>query len=138
MSEENKKLVLRWFEEVWNKGRLSAIPEMFHPSGLAYGFPDADSVVHGPDEFATHCEAFRSAFPDIHVTVDDIVAEGDKVAARWTAAMTHSGAGLGVPPSSKKVSVSGSSFVLCRDGRIFHGWNYADFTKMRLQLEGKL
>jgi steroid delta-isomerase-like uncharacterized protein len=138
MSEENKNLVRRWFEEVWNKGRLSAIPEMYHESARAHGFPDPDSVITSAEEFAKSCKSFREAFPDIRITVDDIVAEGDKVAVRWTAMMTHTGDGLGFPATSKKVRVAGSSFLICENGKILEGWNYMDLTRMQLQLQGKL
>jgi steroid delta-isomerase-like uncharacterized protein len=133
MSEENKNLVRRWFEEVWNKGRISAVAEMFHPSGHAYGFPDPDAVIGGPEAFAAHCKTFRETFPDIRITVDDLVAEGDKVAVRWTATMTHMGDGLGFPATSKKVRLSGSSFLTCGKGQILDGWNHMDLTRMRLQ-----
>lgn len=138
MSDENKKLARTWFEEVWNKRDLSAIPKMYHKAGKAHGFPEPDAVVHGPEEFAKHAKAFQDAFPDMRIEIDGLVAEGDNVAVRWTATMTHAGDGLGLPPTSKKVRVTGSSFVTCRDGQILEGWNYADFTRMRLQLEGKL
>jgi steroid delta-isomerase-like uncharacterized protein len=138
MSEENKQLVRRWFQDVWNKRDLSAIPKMYHQTGKAYGFPEPEAVTHGPDEFAKHAKAFQDAFPDIRVDIDDLVAEGDKVAVRWTAVMTHTGDGLGIPATSKKVRVPGSSFVTCGKGQILEGWNYADFTRMRLQLEGKI
>ena len=138
MSEENKKLVRRWFKEVWDEGRLSAIPEMFHQTGIAHGFPDPDSVVTSPEEFAKHCKNFREVFPDVKVAVDDLVAEGNKVAIRWTASMTHTGDGLGFPATSKKVRVEGSSFLICGNGQILEGWNYMDLTRMRLQLEGKI
>jgi steroid delta-isomerase-like uncharacterized protein len=138
MSEENKNLVRRWFEEVWNKGRISAVAEMFHSSGRAYGFPDPDAVVSSPADFAELCKTFRETFPDIHVTVDDLVAEGDRVAVRWTATMTHLGDGFGFPATSKKVNLSGSSFLICGNGQILEGWNYMDLTRMRLQLQDKL
>jgi len=138
MSEKNKNLVRRWFEEVWDKGRLSAIPEMFAPSGRAHGFPDPDSDINSAAEFAEHCKAFREAFPDVRISVDDLIADGDKVAVRWTATMTHTGDGLGFPATSKKVLVSGSSFLICGNGQILEGWNYMDLTRMRLQLQGKL
>ena len=138
MSEENKKLVRRWFKEVWDEGRLSAIPEMFHQTGIAHGFPDPDSVVTSPEEFAKHCKNFREVFPDVQVAVDDLVAEGNKLAIRWPASMTHTGDGLGFPATSKKVRVEGSSFLICGNGQILEGWNYMDLTRMRLQLEGKI
>jgi predicted ester cyclase len=70
--------------------------------------------------------------------VDDLVAEGDKVAVRWTANMTHMGDGLGFPATSKKVKLSGSSFLICGNGQILEGWNYMDLTRMQLQLQDKL
>jgi steroid delta-isomerase-like uncharacterized protein len=138
MCEENKNLVRRWFEEVWNKGRISAIAEMFHPSGQAFGFPDPDGVISGPEEFANICKTFHETFPDIQFTVDDLVAEGDKVAVRWTATMTHLGDALGFPASSKKARLCGSSFLICGNGQILNGWNYMDLTRMLLQLQDKL
>jgi predicted ester cyclase len=138
MSDENKKLVRTWFEEVWNKRDLSAIPRMYHKTGKAYGFPEPESVTHSPEEFAKHAKAFHDAFDQMRVDIDDMVAEGDKVAVRWTATMTHTGGSLGIPPTSKKVRVTGSSFVTCGKGQILDGWNYADFTRMRLQLEDKI
>lgn len=138
MSQANKGLVVRWFEEVWNKRDLSAIPRMFHMSGKAHGFPEPGAVSQGPEEFARHAKAFQDGFGDLHVSVDDLIAEGDKVAVRWTATMTHTGDGLGIPATFKKVCVPGSSFLICGNDQILEGWNYADFTQMRLQLEGKL
>jgi steroid delta-isomerase-like uncharacterized protein len=138
MSEENKNLVRRWFEEVWNQGRLSAIDELFDRSGKAYGWPDPDRAINSPEEFAEACKTYREAFPDIQITVDDLVAEGDKVAVRWTATMTHLGDSLGFPASSKKARLSGSSFLICGNGRILNGWNYMDLTRLHLELQGKL
>ena len=138
MSEQNKNLVRQWFEEVWNRRRISAIAEMYHSSGRAWGFPDPDSVLNGPEEFAAACRSFHEIFPDIHVTVDDILAEGDKVAVVWTATMTHLGDGLGFPATSKRVRLPGSSFLICRDGWILEGRNLMDFTKVLLQLQDKV
>jgi steroid delta-isomerase-like uncharacterized protein len=138
MSEDsNRQLARRWFEEVWNQGRIAAIAEMYHPSGTATGFPEPDSVIRGPEEFAQLCQQFLDTFPDIHITVDDVLAEGDRVAVLWTATMTHTGDGLGFPASSKQVSLPGASFITCRDGMIIDGHNLMDFTRVRLQLQGK-
>jgi predicted ester cyclase len=127
MSEENKNLARRWFEEVWNQGHEAAIAEMYHPDGRSIGFPETDSKIEGPKEFAEVCRKFRAVFPDIHVTVNDLVTEGDKVAVLWNATMTHLGDGLGSPASARKVSLPGSSFLLCRGGQILEGRNQMDF-----------
>jgi steroid delta-isomerase-like uncharacterized protein len=138
MSEgSNKDLARRWFEEVWNQGRIDTIVEMYHSSATATGFPDPDSVIRGPEEFAQLSQQFRGAFPDMHVTIDDVIAEGNRVAVLWTATMTHTGDGLGFAASSKKVRVPGTSFITCRDGQIVEGRNHMDFTKVLLQLQGK-
>jgi steroid delta-isomerase-like uncharacterized protein len=137
MSDENKKLARRWFEEVWNRGQELVIAEMYHPEGRSVGFPEADSIINGPNEFAAIYRKFREIFPDINVTVDDLVTEADKVAVVWTATMTHMGDGLGFPASSKKVRLTGSSFLRFRDGQIIEGRNQMDFTKLRLYLQSK-
>ncbi|MGA2806523.1 MAG: ester cyclase [Terracidiphilus sp.] len=137
MSEENKSLARRWYEEVWNRGSESAIREMYHPDGKSFGFPESDSVIKGPQEFAAVCRKFHEAFPDLHVILDNLVAEGDKVAVFWTATMTHLGDGLGFPASSRKVTIQGSSLLRCRDGQILEGRNHLDFTRLILHLQGK-
>jgi predicted ester cyclase len=111
---------------------------MYHPDGRAFGFPDPDSVLNGPEEFVTNWRMFREVFPDVHITVDDLVAEDDRVAVLWTATMTHLGDGLGFPASLKKVSFQGSSFLVYRDGQFTEGRNQMDFTKVRLQLQEKI
>ena len=95
MSEANKQLARRWFEEVWNQRKESAIDAILTPDCRAHGL-GGDAVLVGPEGFKTFHRSFCGAFPDLHVTVDDIVAEGDKVAIRWTATMTHLGDGLGI------------------------------------------
>src|SRR5277367_6373120 len=103
MSEQNKALARRWFEEVWNQGRESTIDQLFHPEGKAYGFPDPNSIL-GPEEFKAIHRAFHNTYGDIHVAIDDLVAEGDSVAVRWTCTMIHKGDGLGFPATGKNVA----------------------------------
>ncbi len=131
----NKALAQRWFEEVWNQGKESTIDELFHPKGKAYGFPEPDSVLIGPQAFKTIHRKFHSAFGNIHVNLDDLVAEGDRVAIRWTVTMKHTGDGLGFPATGREVTLPGSSFITCRDGVITEGWNSMDMTWLRLVLQ---
>ena len=80
MSEENKQLLRRWFEEVWNKGRAEAIEEMFAENGIAHGLSDdPSSPITGPSGYRPFYATFRRAFPNIMVVIDDMIAEGDKV-----------------------------------------------------------
>jgi hypothetical protein len=107
MSEENKKLVRRWFEEVWNQQNEEAIDAMFASGGKAYGFPEPHSVLVGPESFKEIHRFFLGAFPDLRITVQEIITEGDKVAVRWTATMTHLGDHLGFAPTMKKETLDG-------------------------------
>jgi len=131
MSAENKALVERWFEEVWNKGRSEAVDEMMAPDAVAHGLgPD----LVGPAAFKTFHTAFRTAFPDVRVHMEELIAEGDRVAYRLTASGTHDGDGLGFPATCRSCSfvVMGSARIV--DGKIVEGWNLIDELGMRTQL----
>jgi len=134
VSEANKQLVRRWFEEVWNQQREGAIDAMFNPEGKSHGFPEEDSVLIGPEDFKSIHRSFRGAFPDVHVTVEDLIAEGDKVAVRWRVDMTHRGDHLGFPATGKRVSMNGSSIVIVKDGKIDEGWNFMDMGNLFVRL----
>ncbi len=91
MRQENEALIRRWFEEVWNQGRTEAIDEMFAADGLAHGLSDeGNKPLRGPAAFKEFHAKFREAFPDIVVTVEDTIGEGDKIAARCTVRGKHS------------------------------------------------
>lgn len=115
----------QWFEEVWNQGNLSAIDRLAHPEAKAYGFPNPESV-SGRDGFKEAASQFRSAFSEIHVRVDDVISEGDKMAVRWTARIKHTGNGLGIAPTGESATLQGMSFLEMRDGLLYRGWNAFD------------
>ena len=135
MSEENKALLRRWFEEVWNKGRSDAIDEMFAADGIAHGLSDdEDQPLRGPAGFKPFHEIFCGAFPDIEVVVEDMIAEGDLVAARCSVRGKHTGDHLGIAASNAPVQFTGMSIVRIKDGKIVEGWNNFDFMKMNKQI----
>ena len=135
MSEDNKALIRRWFEEVWNKGRAEAIDEMFAADGIANGLSDEKGEpLRGPDDFKTFFYKFRDAFPDIEVIVEDTIAEGDKVAARCVVRATHQGAGLGFAATQKPMEITGIAIVRIENGKIAEAWNNFDFMSMFQQL----
>jgi predicted ester cyclase len=92
MSEENKQLIRRWFEEVWNKGRADAIEEMLDENGIAHGLTDDPAnPIKGPSGFRPFHTVFRQAFPNLTVDVEDVIAEGDKAVARCSVRGKHEG-----------------------------------------------
>lgn len=131
MSAENKALVVRWFEEVWNKGRSDVIDEMFAADGVAHGLGEDR---HGPAGFKPFHAAFRQAFPDVRVQVDEMIAEGDKVAYRLTATGTHRGDGLGFAATGRPARFLAMGSVRIANGQIVEGWNVLDQLGMLTQL----
>lgn len=134
MSEENKALVRRWFDEVWNRGRGEAIDELFAADGVAHGLGGEGQALRGPAGFHPFFESFRDAFPDIEVAVVDAVAEGDMVAARCAVRATHRSPALGFAATQRPVEFEGVALIRVRDGQITEAWNFFDFMSMFRQL----
>ena len=128
MSNANDNLLNRWFEEVWNKRREDAIDEMFAADGIGYGLGPENIV--GPEDFKAFHRAFVSAYPDLRVTVEDTVVEGDKIAARCRVTGSHNGEGIGLLPTNKTVDFTGMTIVRVENGKIAEAWNEFDFMKM--------
>ena len=126
MNEANKTLVHRWFEEVWNQGREETIDELFAPNGIGYGLGDTDVTLRCPAEFKPFVRNLRGALPDIHMTIKDLIAEGDKVTVRLDLQGTHKGDQLGVAATGRQVRIAGVVIVRFANGQIVEGWNSWD------------
>jgi len=125
----------RWFEEVWNKGREEAIDEMFAENGVANGLTDENgNTIIGPEMFKPFFRKFREAFPDIHVTVEQTVSEGNKITGLCRVTGTHNGQGIGVKPTHKHIDFRGIAIVRIEDGKVVEAWNQFDFMSMYQQL----
>ncbi len=135
MSHDNKALSRRWFEEVWNNRRREAIAELSHPSATTYGLAEGATAV-GIEQFLPFYDRFIATFPDMLITVEDVIGEGDKTAIRLTATGTHKGDAMGIPPTNKKVTFSGIILVRWKDGKIIEAWNEFDAWGMMQQLTG--
>jgi steroid delta-isomerase-like uncharacterized protein len=135
MSEENKALVRRWFEEVWNQGNAAAIDELLAEDGVIHGLLDAGgNPVQGLPSFHEFHTQFRGAFPDMNVSVEDMIAEGDKVVARCSVRGKHTGEHLGFKATNAPVQFEGVAIVRIKDGKIAEAWNQFDFLEMNKQL----
>jgi predicted ester cyclase len=127
MSDDLRKFAHRWFDEVWNDYREAALDEMLSPNVVVYDFPDVGKTA-GFEGFKAAVEHFHANFSDIHVEVEDVIAEGNKVAARWHVRMTHTGDGLGYRATGIPIKFNGISWVEIQDGKIVKGWNGFDLT----------
>lgn len=114
---ENKALVRRLYDEVWNKRRLEVVNELISPSHALSGSLFSDSSV-GPEAYKRLCTQFIGAFPDLRVTVGDMIAEKDQVAVTWSISGTHKREFRGVAPTNKKVSVEGITVHHIATGKI--------------------
>jgi steroid delta-isomerase-like uncharacterized protein len=133
--DHNKALLKRWFKEVWNDGRADAIDEMFATDGVAYGLgDDPEKDIQGPADFKPFHEVFRGAFPNITVVVEDMVAEGNKVAVRCSVRGTHAGDHLGVAATNAPVKFTGMVIARIEEGKIVEAWNNFDFMRMNKQI----
>jgi steroid delta-isomerase-like uncharacterized protein len=134
--EENRALIQRFVDEAFNRGNLDVVDEIYAPVYVPHtaGFPDQTPGPEGVKEFVG---LYRSAFPDLHTTIEDIVTEGDTVAYRWTAVGAHQGELLGVPPSSNRMEITGITIKRLSDGKIVEAWINFDALGMMQQL-GKI
>jgi steroid delta-isomerase-like uncharacterized protein len=135
MTDANKALARRWYEEVWNAGNTESLAELLAPSAETHGFPQPGTALHGAAAFGDTLREFQRSFSDIKIHVDDVIAECDTVAVRWTAHMRHTGDGLGLRPTGRELSLPGASFLVIKDGRITEGWESMDLTRVRQELE---
>jgi|ERR1700680_272672 len=133
--KDNAQFIRRWFEEVWNKGRMEAIEEMCLPNAIGHGQAQ-HKVDVGLQEFKQFARSLRSAFPDIRVTIHETLAQGDKVIARWSAVMVHSGTFLGVAPTGRTVEVTGMSLQRIANGKIAEAWDNWDQLGLLVQIGG--
>ena len=119
--EENKAVVRHLIEEVVNAGNLGAAEELYAPD-YAPGDASVSGDARGPEAAKRLVAAYRAAYPDFSMTVEDEVAEGDKVATRYVARGTHEGEISGVAPTGRRFEVSGICIHRVVDGRIVEGW----------------
>ncbi len=128
--ETVKAVARRFFEEIWNRGNEEAIDA--HLAAETVG--NDPSFGTGREAFRAQWRTWRTAFPDIHFAVEDLVADGNKVVTRWTMTGTHRDPFWRVPCTKPGVTVTGMSLVRIEDGRIVAGFDAWDELGLRRQL----
>jgi steroid delta-isomerase-like uncharacterized protein len=131
--EESRALIQRFVEEVFNRGNLDVVDDIYAPDYVGHTAGSPEQTL-GPEGVREFVELYRSAFPDLHTTIEDIVAEGDKVAYRWTAVGTHRGELLGVAPSNNRVELTGITIEQIEGGKIVETYNNFDQLGMMRQI----
>ncbi|PYE54798.1 ester cyclase [Deinococcus yavapaiensis] len=129
--EENKAAVRRLTEEVWNQGRTDVIPEIYHDLSVA---PDVPQLPVGPAGTRFAVETFRTAFPDFHMTIEHLLAEGDFVVARFRQQGTHRGDLFGIPPTGHEVDFEEIALLQFADGKVIGTWYETDMMTLMSQL----
>jgi steroid delta-isomerase-like uncharacterized protein len=133
MSEQNKAVVRRLFEQLWNKGDLSVADQLFTPN-YDHHDPSTPDVGRGPESEKRRATLYRTAFPDLRLTVEDIIAEGELVVARWSCRGTHKGDLSGIAPTGRQFTISGVSIARIAGGKMAEGWINWDALGLMQQL----
>lgn len=130
-TEQNKMLARRLFEEVWNNKNLAVVDDLVASN---FVFHNSVQTLYGPEGFKQFATTYHTAFPEAHFTIEDVIAEGDTVALRWTARGTHEGELLGIPPTGKEVVVTGMTISLISHGKSVESWGEFDALGMLQQI----
>jgi len=128
--EKNKDFIQVYTEDYWNKHNIDTFEKYFTADFIVH-FAEGD--MNG-EQYKGLCQETFAAFPDLHVTTDDLLAEGEKVVKIWTANSTHKGAFMGIPATGKPIVVKGIEMFRIADGKIAELWASMDNLGMLQQL----
>jgi steroid delta-isomerase-like uncharacterized protein len=134
LTETNKTLSRRFLEEVFNNGKLNVLDEIIAKDHVSTGPGTLPGLPTGPEGQKQLVTVYRNAFPDVHFTIDEQIAEGDKVVTRWTGRGTHKGELLGIPATGKSSTVTGIAVDRIVNGKIAESWGIFDQFGMMQQL----
>lgn len=132
-TEENKALARRFVEEAWSKGNLAVIDELLAANFVLHAAP-LPGVSPDREGYKQWVSMTSAAYADGQTTVEDLIAEGDKVVARWSWRGTHKGEIWGIAPTGKQVTITGISIDRIVDGKIVEEWIEMDMLGMMQQL----
>jgi steroid delta-isomerase-like uncharacterized protein len=135
--EEGKALVERFYDQVWNVGNVDVAAEVFAEDYVRHDLRPTEALP-GPSGQAKIAADFRAAFPDLHMELDIVLAEGDLVAARWTTEGTNTGPWAGRPATGKRARFSGVNIFRIEGGKVAELWNHRDDLGLMQQMSAEI
>ena len=133
MLEQNQGVMRRAVNEVWNGENFSAVNELVS-SDVILHLPKPGEDIHGPEGVSQFYATLHTAFPDIHFTIEDQIAAGDKVVTRWTCRGTHKGEFQGMSPTGNQITMAGIDIDRIANGKVVECWPVMDELGMLQQL----
>ena len=131
--DENKKLVSFIADEIWNQGKLNVCDEIMSVDAKYHG-PHMPNGTGTREDWKQAIAMYRNAFPDSHVTYEELIANNDIVVGRWSATATNTGKLAGIPPTGKPISLSGITIYKFKGDKISEVWEQLDMLGMWTQL----
>jgi steroid delta-isomerase-like uncharacterized protein len=119
-AEQNKSIVRRWIEEGWNKGNLAVIDQVYAPNYVQH--EPAPETVNSSEALKQYVSTYLTAFPDLNLSIEDLITEGDKVVWRFKSTGHHNGPFMGLPPTGKTGNITGIVIFRLENSRIAEGW----------------
>jgi steroid delta-isomerase-like uncharacterized protein len=132
-AEENKAVVRRWFEELFNAGNLEVADEIIAPDHINHD-PTLPDIPSGPEGQRQIVNLYRGAFTNAHISIEEQLAEGERVATRWSGSGTHQGELMGVAATGNQVRVTGITINRVWGGKIQESWSNYDALGMMRQI----
>ena len=129
---ENETIARRVLEEIFVQGNVDTADELFAPGYV--GHQPGGELLNGPQGIKDSAGAYRAAFPDLQITIEDVVASGDQVVTRWTFRGTHQGELQGIAPTGKQVTMTGIRLARIENGQVVEEWDNFDELGMMQQL----
>ena len=120
----NKELVRRFYKEVYVDWNMALVDEVVSPRFTSHDWPEGGAT--GPEAFRGYYSYLRSVVPDAHYDVDDLIAEGDRVAVRWRLLGTHQGEFQGIAPTGRAITLKGIAIYRVDDGKLMERWVVSD------------
>jgi len=133
VEEKNKALVREFLGEAWGKGNMAAVDELMAADYVEH--PRPSNLPAGTEGLKHLIAAYRTAFPDLKVTLDDIFAEGEMVAFRWSVNGTHLGDWLGIAPTGNHVAATGITIFRIAGGQVVESWTSIDLSPAEEELQ---